>query len=61
MLASDYLMIWTWCRAHGGELVAHGPPAEFLKLSSLTADYLNEKKNMKYLRRGGKAMASLFR
>lgn len=47
MLASDYLIdLGPGAGAHGGELVAHGKPADFLKQTSLTADYLNDIKKI---------------
>ncbi len=41
MLASDYLIdLGPGAGKHGGEVVAKGKPEEFLKTSTLTADYL---------------------
>jgi excinuclease ABC subunit A len=45
MLASDFLMdIGPGAGRHGGSVVAQGTPAEFLKLGTLTSDYLSNKK-----------------
>ncbi len=42
MLASDYLIdIGPDAGKHGGEVVAKGTPADFLKLNTLTSSYLN--------------------
>ncbi len=42
MLASDYIVdIGPGAGIHGGRIVAQGTPAEFLKLKSNTANYLN--------------------
>ena len=42
MLASDYLIdLGPGAGKHGGEMVAEGTPAEFLKMGSITAGYLN--------------------
>ncbi len=42
MLASDYLIdLGPGAGKHGGELVAAGKPADFLKMGSITAAYLN--------------------
>lgn len=44
MLASDYLIdLGPGAGKHGGELVAEGKPVDFLKTSTLTADYLKNK------------------
>ena len=45
MLASDYLMdIGPGAGRHGGSVVAQGTPTEFLKIGTLTSDYLSNKK-----------------
>lgn len=42
MLESDFIVdMGPGAERHGGQIVASGPPAEFLKQSSLTARYLN--------------------
>lgn len=42
MLACDYILdIGPGAGRHGGNVVAHGTPAQFLKLGSTTAGYLN--------------------
>ncbi len=42
MMASDYLVdLGPGAGLHGGELVAQGSPEEFLKSGSITAEYLN--------------------
>jgi excinuclease ABC subunit A len=42
MLESDYLVdIGPQAGEHGGKIVAQGPPAEFMKSASVTADYLS--------------------
>lgn len=42
MMASDYLMdLGPGAGKHGGELVGEGIPSEFIKNSTLTAEYLN--------------------
>lgn len=47
MIASDYLIdLGPFAGVHGGKIVAKGTPQEFLKLESLTADYLNGKKHI---------------
>ena len=44
MLESDYIVdIGPGAGIHGGNIVAHGTPEEFLKQNSLTAQYLSEK------------------
>lgn len=44
MMESDYIIdIGPGAGRHGGEIVAEGDPSKFLKLSSTTADYLEEK------------------
>jgi len=44
MLASDYLIdLGPGAGKHGGELVAEGHPDDFMKLPSLTADYLSNR------------------
>ncbi len=48
MLASDYVIdIGPGAGRHGGQIVAAGTPKEFLKQSSLTADYLQNKVRIK--------------
>ena len=45
MLASDYVLdIGPGAGRHGGSIVAQGKPDDFLKLGTLTADYLSGKK-----------------
>ncbi len=45
MMASDYLIdLGPGAGRHGGELVAQGRPQDFIKLNSLTADYLSDRK-----------------
>lgn len=47
MLASDYLIdLGPGAGAHGGELVAEGKPEAFLKMNTITADYLTERRNI---------------
>ncbi|WP_425389973.1 excinuclease ABC subunit UvrA [Ekhidna sp.] len=47
MLASDEVVdIGPGAGRHGGQIVAKGSPAEFLKLGSSTADYLNGKRKI---------------
>ncbi len=47
MLASDYLIdMGPGAGKLGGELVAEGMPKEFMKMSTLTADYLRDKKRI---------------
>ena len=47
MLASDYLIdLGPGAGKLGGELVAEGMPKEFLKMSTMTADYLRDKKRI---------------
>ncbi len=42
MLSADYLVdIGPRAGLHGGSIVAHGKPADFLKLDTLTSSYLN--------------------
>jgi len=47
MLASDYLIdMGPGAGKLGGELVAEGMPKEFMKMNTLTADYLRDKKRI---------------
>ncbi|UII28481.1 excinuclease ABC subunit UvrA [Fulvivirga maritima] len=47
MLASDYIIdIGPGAGRHGGQVVAQGDPKKFLKQSSSTADYLNDKREI---------------
>ncbi|PIF06385.1 MAG: excinuclease ABC subunit A [Draconibacterium sp.] len=47
MLHADYLVdMGPFAGRHGGELVAAGTPAEVLKTTTLTADYLNNKRSI---------------
>lgn len=47
MLASDYLIdVGPRAGNHGGKIVAAGTPKEILKLSTVTADYLNGKRQI---------------
>jgi len=47
MLASDYLIdLGPGAGKLGGELVAEGMPKEFMKMSTMTADYLRDKKRI---------------
>ena len=47
MLASDYLIdLGPGAGKLGGELVAEGMPKEFMKISTMTADYLRDKKRI---------------
>ncbi len=47
MLASDYIIdLGPGAGKHGGELVGEGPPAEFIRANTLTADYLNAKRRI---------------
>src|SRR6185436_12226112 len=42
MLASDHIIdLGPGAGIHGGELVAEGSPDEFIKMNSITADYLS--------------------
>ena len=44
MMASDYLIdLGPGAGKHGGELVAHGTPSQFMTQGSLTADYLSNR------------------
>jgi len=56
MLASDYLIdLGPGAGKHGGEMVAEGLPAEFLKMDSITAGYLNNTRKIelpKFRRKG---------
>ncbi len=48
ILAADYIIdLGPGAGTHGGAIVAEGTPKEFLKQESLTADYLNGKKEIK--------------
>ncbi len=48
MLAADYLIdLGPGAGKHGGELVGEGVPSSFAKLNTLTADYLNGKRQIK--------------
>ena len=48
MLEADYIIdVGPGAGRHGGEIVAQGSPKEFLKLSSTTANYLEEKLRIK--------------
>lgn len=47
MMASDYIIdLGPGAGKHGGEMVAQGTPNEFLKIKSLTSDYLSGRKNI---------------
>lgn len=47
MLASDYVIdLGPGAGKHGGELVGEGSPENFLKVDTLTADYLNARKHI---------------
>lgn len=47
MLASDYIIdLGPGAGIHGGEIVAQGSPEEFMKLPSVTADYLAHRKTI---------------
>lgn len=47
MLASDYLVdLGPGAGELGGEIVAEGSPEEFLKIDSITADYLSDRKQI---------------
>lgn len=47
MLASDYIIdLGPGAGIHGGEIVAQGSPEEFMKLPSVTADYLAHRKKI---------------
>lgn len=48
ILSADYILdLGPGAGRHGGEVVAEGPPENILKATSLTADYLNDKKHIK--------------
>ncbi len=58
MLHADHLIdMGPHAGRHGGEVVAAGKPEEVLKAKSLTADYLNDRKQIKVpaVRRNGKS------
>ena len=58
MLNADYLIdMGPLAGRHGGEIVAHGKPEDVLKANTLTADYLNDKKQIQIptKRRSGKS------
>jgi len=60
MLHADHLIdMGPHAGRHGGEIVAAGKPKEVLKAKTLTADYLNNRRQIKIpdLRRNGKADA----
>jgi excinuclease ABC subunit A len=47
MLASDYLIdLGPGAGKHGGEVVAEGIPSTFVQKNTLTAEYLNERRNI---------------
>lgn len=47
MLAADYVIdMGPGAGKHGGEIVGAGTPADFLKLDSVTADYLSDRKTI---------------
>ncbi len=47
MMEADYLIdMGPFAGRHGGEVVAQGIPQEVIKQNTLTADYLNQKKNI---------------
>lgn len=47
MLDADYILdIGPGAGIHGGKVVAHGTPSSFLKLNTMTANFLNGKKNI---------------
>ncbi|MFN8340805.1 MAG: excinuclease ABC subunit UvrA [Cyclobacteriaceae bacterium] len=49
MLASDYIIdIGPGAGRHGGQVVAHGPPEEFLKQGSVTSKYLSNEISIPY-------------
>lgn len=52
MLASDYIIdLGPGAGIHGGEIVAQGSPEEFMKLPSVTADYLAHRKTIEIPRK----------
>lgn len=49
MLQSDYILdVGPGAGRHGGEVIAEGPPDQFLKQKSITAKYLNNKLSIPY-------------
>jgi excinuclease ABC subunit A len=51
MLESDYIIdVGPGAGRHGGQIVAEGPPSEFLKGSSTTSKYLNGKISIPYVK-----------